>query len=151
MKAWLRFFQFFSCTFTPLFFLSYFFMDYSDESIAFGIVLLSIISTAVGFIGANSHSDVLPQAFQANLSTDSLEEDEEDPFEEVKKKKKKLLVAFTYQNEKGTISEREVYVTEINGDYIDGYCLRAEGERTFLKSRIIGNAVNTETGEIMDW
>ena len=74
MFAWLKFFQFFFGTFTLLFFLFYFFMDYPDKFLLFAIVCLLIISIAVGLICAN-----LPQADDENLSTDSFEED---PFEE---------------------------------------------------------------------
>jgi cell division septation protein DedD len=248
MKAWLRFFQFFSGAFTPLFFLFYFFIDYSDESIAFGIVLLSIISTGVGFIGANSHSDeqslaqknkelqkendqlsVLvqdglarpnpiddpevqaeinrlkkiisdnkeavifaessasndePKAVQSKINqlrdiinnqdaiiaglkkklTTYLAKPEPTTPKPRKKtttqttskpakkeKAKPFSVLFTYENAKGEITEREVSVYRHSRERFNGWCFHAGGHRSFLKSNIIGHAVNTETGEIMDW
>ena len=247
MKAWLRFFHFFSGAFTPLFFLFYFFIDYPEHSLGVAIIFLSIISAAVGAYGANSHSNeqslaqknkelsdrnnqlsallneelarpnpindpevqaeinrlkkiisdnkeavIFAESSASNDEPKGLQEkinqlrtiiegqfvtivglknknkqlEAQEPAAKKPRKKtttqttskpakkekaKQFSVLFTYENAKGEVTEREVSVYKNTKDRFNGWCFYAGGHRQFLKSNIIGHAVNTETGEIMDW
>ena len=58
------------------------------------------------------------------------------------------IISFDYTNGKGEFSERTIILIRYYGDYIDGYDLKKEGERTFRTDRIDDGVTNTTTGEV---
>lgn len=58
------------------------------------------------------------------------------------------IISFDYTNSKGEFSERTIILIRYYGDYIDGYDLKKEGERTFRTDRIDDGVTNTTTGEV---
>lgn len=59
------------------------------------------------------------------------------------------LVQFTYEDAKGDITVRTVTVHSVNGNILKGECHDRCAERTFRLDRIIGDVVDTGTGEVL--
>ncbi len=58
------------------------------------------------------------------------------------------VISFDYTNGKGEFGERTIILESYDGDYIDGWDLNKNDERTFRTDRISGGVTNTETGEV---
>lgn len=59
------------------------------------------------------------------------------------------VVEFFYTNAKGESDFREVRVTYIDDEYLEGVDLNKHAERTFRLDRISGGITDTKTGEII--
>ncbi|WP_304673039.1 hypothetical protein [Neisseria uirgultaei] len=81
-----------------------------------------------------------------------LDDDDDDDEEEYAPLPKGLkigdVISFDYTNGKGEFSERTIILIRYYGDYIDGYDLKKEGERTFRTDRIDDGVTNIKTGEV---
>lgn len=89
--------------------------------------------------------DIEIDSFRANRRT-SIHSipDFDERFEELDSKQE---VTFRYPGSNG-VSEREVLVyKQLDGEYINGYCSSSGGFRTFKIERMIGDIVDTTTGE----
>ena len=58
------------------------------------------------------------------------------------------VISFDYTNGTGEFGERTIILIRYYGDYIDGYDLKKEGERTFRTDRIDDGVTNIKTGEV---
>ena len=58
------------------------------------------------------------------------------------------VISFDYTNGTGEFGERTIILESYDGDYIDGWDLNKNDERTFRTDRISGGVTNTETGEV---
>ncbi|QLN46852.1 WYL domain-containing protein [Klebsiella grimontii] len=59
-----------------------------------------------------------------------------------------LKVAFSYENNDGDISFREVDVKKFDGLYIEGYCHSRRQYRTFRIDRVVDEITLRDTGEL---
>ncbi|WP_155952547.1 hypothetical protein [Pseudomonas sp. URMO17WK12:I4] len=59
------------------------------------------------------------------------------------------VVAFTYEDSVGNITDRIVTVHSVSSMYIKGECHDQHEERTFRIDRILGELTDCETGEIL--
>jgi len=58
------------------------------------------------------------------------------------------VISFDYTNGTGEFGERTIILESYDGDYIDGWDLNKNDERTFRTDRISGGVTNTKTGEV---
>lgn len=58
------------------------------------------------------------------------------------------LVRFDYEDRGGAETTREIEVTGINSEYLQGWCTTRRATRSFRLDRIIGEVVSMETGEV---
>ncbi|WP_118789633.1 hypothetical protein [Neisseria lactamica] len=58
------------------------------------------------------------------------------------------VISFDYTNGTGEFGERTIILESYDGDYIDGWDLNKNDERTFRTDRISGGVTNTGTGEV---
>lgn len=59
------------------------------------------------------------------------------------------LVQFTYEDSKGDVTFRTVTVHSVAGNNLKGECHDRNAQRTFRLDRIIGDVVDTATGEVL--
>jgi len=59
------------------------------------------------------------------------------------------LVQFTYEDSKGDVTFRTVTVHSVAGNNLKGECHDRHAQRTFRLDRIIGDVVDTGTGEVL--
>ncbi|EEZ5826537.1 WYL domain-containing protein [Escherichia coli] len=58
-------------------------------------------------------------------------------------------IAFSYIDSKGDFTHREVDVSSIDNEYLQGYCHLAKEYRTFRLDRIQGDVICRDTGEVI--
>ena len=88
------------------------------------------------------------QRYDSYLDDDDDDDDDEEYAQLPKGLKIGDIISFDYTNGKGEFSERTIILIRYYGDYIDGYDLKKEGERTFRTDRIDDGVTNTTTGEV---
>lgn len=59
-------------------------------------------------------------------------------------------VAFTYEDSQGAITTRTVTVHSVSQAYLKGECHDRREQRTFRIDRMIGDAIDAETGELLE-
>lgn len=59
------------------------------------------------------------------------------------------VVAFTYKDSVGDLTDRIVTVHSVSSEYLKGECHEQQAERTFRIDRILGDLTDCGTGEIL--
>lgn len=89
---------------------------------------------------------------EMGFDNDDFDDDDFDDDEEYAPLPKGLkigdVISFDYTNGTGEFGERTIILESYDGDYIDGWDLNKNDERTFRTDRISGGVTNTETGEV---
>lgn len=89
---------------------------------------------------------------EMGFDNDDFDDDDFDDDEEYAPLPKGLkigdVISFDYTNGTGEFGERTIILESYDGDYIDGWDLNKNDERTFRTDRISGGVTNTGTGEV---